>query len=468
MTKINRNNIDKFLEIKAVNSNAESWVKSLYRNVQKWTYFNAKPANIALSEDALGCWAFVEGKSKDTVILMCKCDKIENAEILISNTDEIADLDWYQNDSNGVNSANLTWQYGVVERVVKNPEKFPSILWLIMDQNSDQKAFLKEAKGKYDSEKCKGILAIESDQFSRKESEVFTFFTGAVGEVNPFLYLQGQLSENQNPFTGFNVMLLLSELIKGIELNTEMTDREGNFVTEPPGFNEIFINENNRQLMSSFKWPFLDKRFELKLDRLKELCVWSSEDAVNQFNYSYNEFLRKQKCKNFENCHPIEVNVTFYSDLMQKTQNSMIKTTSKTCKSENIMSHIEKNLGTLEKNKPLIVIGFLKKSHAPSDNQRYFDSNLKTIVEEFFSRKDEAYLVKRFSNNASMLMPSIENEKVQSNIPFAERDLFGFESIPKLFIGPGVKKETNNSNCVMVKDFADTIPNLIIHMLNNL
>ncbi len=77
-------------------------------------------------------------------------------------------------------------------------------------------------------------LLIDSETHQRGEDQQGVLYEGSAGKLLALVYVRGRAAHVGNVFAGFNPLMLLSEIVKQTELNTDFSDVVANEVAPPP------------------------------------------------------------------------------------------------------------------------------------------------------------------------------------------------------------------------------------------
>lgn len=346
---------------------------------------------------------------------------------------------------------------------------------------------LKSLKDKYE---FTYELAILTEPHERDESDAFTLSTGSVGKMMPVIVTKGMPSHSGIAYSGLNSISIAMEIVKAIELNTEMGDTLNKRMTPPPAFLNLYSIKNTYDVttpeytVAYFNWLYLKSNLNLKLERLKELCKWSMEDAINQFNYSYNEFLRKQSMPSYRECMDFDFEILLYDELLERINRDKnadeiiekVKLVNKGARDHEISVQIIKTLiDELKLNYPVVVIGFLPPFYPVVSSDAYYQEKLKVMIEsqlatmnlrvkenQFYMGISDMSFMKRMDHCPEIIMRQMPQ-------PF----FIDFEGIDALDIevvhlGPWGKDLHLKTERVFLNDVIETVPRLISTVLKQI
>ncbi len=231
--------------------------------------------------------------------------------------------------------------------------------------------------------------------------------SGFTGQLQPFVLVKGDVSAAYEPFSGLSSLGILMEVVKAIELNTEMCDRAFGQMSAPPtflGLGDIRCREEAATppyAAGYFNWPYYTEHIGEKFNQLKALVVWSAEDAINQYNYSYNEYLRKQRKPSYQNCQEIPVEVLLYEELIAQYNGVFPMNTE--CALEGTLDIVKHMVATLERNHPVIVMGLLPTAYPSQDNDAFFSAVLFKVLEVLGEKTGVQWRHRHYSRVPSVL-----------------------------------------------------------------
>lgn len=249
------------------------------------------------------------------------------------------------------------------------------------------------------------ILNTESD-FAKDHVEI-TVQSGMVGQMVPFVFVKGANMDTLNPFSGIGSVGILNEVIKAIDQNTEMSDRMYGQMTPPPVFlgikdlRTLYNTQSPDSVVGYFNWPFFKDNIGQKFAQLKELCVWSAEDAINQYNYSYNEYLRKQRKPSYINCQDIHIDVMLYEELLDRYEGVFpVNNIDEVNGSIDAVKHM---VDSMNFENPLMVIGLLPHFLPTVENDEFFIATLTHLTEALSVEKQVVVRHEHFFGKPSPL-----------------------------------------------------------------
>jgi arginine utilization protein RocB len=485
----------------------------LYSELSEWEYFSNHPSHCGLypiEDDPLKrqvLWSFVNTGSEETIILFGHCDTvgIDNynelmayalepealRRVLIESKVRCRDLEddnWLFGRGSSDMKAGLAVQLYLMEKVIASPEDYPNILWLSVPDEEYLSAGMRAATKLIDHLKTtfnlKIPLAILSEPHARTDEDTFVTYAGSAGKLKPMIVTRGIETHAGDIFSGFNAIGIMTEIVKAIELNTEMSDLKYREMTSPPAFMGLRDLKQKQDVTTPefiagfFNWTFLNNTFENKFEQLRSLCVWSLEDAINQYNYSKNEYLRKQCLPSYEACCEFKIDVLFFHDLLLKMPETfdlkafVTKQTYALGLELNdpvlLANVIKQMMIKADIEGPAVVIGLLPPFYPAKDSTVYYESKLepilKSVSESLNINLELQHFFMKISDMSYLGNETADYTCVEQNLPHFKLDYtMSFEALDKLNIqvvniGPWGKDLHLKTERVYLPDVTETVP----------
>jgi arginine utilization protein RocB len=464
--------------------------------IKQMKYFKQNPTHFgseAVENDLMGrrvVWAFKNNSSDKTVILFGHYDTV--GLDTYENYDYDDDEDWLYGRGSCDMKAGLAIQLRLLD--TSDGNDYPNLLLLSVPDEEGMSVgmrsaalVLKKLKKQF---KLTYGLAILSEPQQKNEPEVFKVHTGSVGKMLPFIVTKGSPSHAGLPFSGLSSVGIMNEIIKAIEFNTEMGDVVDRKMSPPPVFLGVKTMKDNYDVSmpeftaSYFNWLYLKDNLEKKMDQLKSLCVWSAEDAINQYNYSYNEFLRKQGLPSYECCHEFDVEVLYFDELMEialeqvdtKVLIDRIASAHTELSIQDLSLVITKGLmESMKSNKPMIVIGLLAPFYPVVDSGVHYEAAIKAILEKSVAdhhlklQKEPFFM--GISDMSFLKSMGGQNHKIKSLMPIDFKihfDVIEELGVEVINIGPWGKDLHRITERVYIPDVVETVPEIIRDLLKNI
>ena len=326
-------------------------------------------------------------------------------------------------------------------------------------------------------------LAILSEPHDRVDENQFTVSSGSVGKMMPVIVTKGMPTHSGIAYGGLSAISITMEIVKAIELNTEMGDKINKKMTPPPMFLNLNTYKDTYDVTTPeftaayFNWLYLKDNLSQKFVQLKELCVWSMEDAINQFNYWYNEYLRKQSMPSFQECMEFNFDILLFDELKEKISAhtdvdqlfEMIKTDYPNLPPHELtIKYIQKLIKLLGVRHPVVVIGLLPPFYPVVDSSAYFESHLKDVIQDVLQQKElslrhDLYFM-GISDMSYIKQMSHDPRAVLSLMPdYGKTYQIDFDAIDidVIHIGPWGKDLHLKTERVFLHDVTDTVPDVL-------
>lgn len=420
---------------------------ALHKELIQWPYFMQHSNHVglhAIPEDELSrevLWAFVDKGAKNTIVLFGHCDVVTTnnfhelrdlafsperlKKALVDRGTECDDLssdDWYFGRGSCDMKAGLAIQLVLLKEVSQSPEAYANILWLSVPDEENLSSGMRASIALIDHLKhhfkLEIPLAILSEPYDREEEDAIVTYSGTAGKIMPLIIARGIQTHAGDVYSGFNAISIMNEIVKAIDLNTEMSDVKYREMTSPPSFlglrdlKEAYDVTTPEYVAGFFNWNFLNNNFEEKFDQLKSLCIWSLEDAINQLNYSYNEYLRKQHLPSYQCCKDFELKVLLLEELYgllpkdfdYKGHAMKVYEEGRFVDDYAFTAEYVKQLMEIAKIKgPSVVLAMLPPIYPAVDSTAFYEEYLRAVVEETIDGFGAKHQLKHFFQKISDL-----------------------------------------------------------------
>lgn len=461
---------------KNIFSRLDHWIKESKQNVLttlEWihlqlsqnAYFKENAHHLTLeclsngNKKSEGLWAFVDCNHAQTVLMVSKYADTCNAEAVPLSLDE---SEQWLYGPDGLNlKANLLLQMDFVEKHTAK-DNAVNLLWIILPKEEDYPQVVNQGLALIHDLKEK--LSVEFLHFIDSES----YFTegnkplihlGLAGKIEPFVLVKTKKLNRQHFFEALSSVSLMTEIIKAVDMNVELSSRCTGQMSLPPSVQGV-------QLMPSLspEGKFSGAAFHFNLDfyhrdlkdlmhQLKELVIWASEDAINQLNYSYNEFLRKQKKPSFEKCHDIDFKVYLWDEFMSLNGLGLenIERLPKYENTNQFLNDLWERLSLLDNHENMAVIGLLPNMYYPYMLEHRI-TLLKTEEDSFYEKRayldESSYIFKWFASLK-------ENVFLSSQCPVAvSKSHLTLEGLNYVNVGIRVSTDQQGRQGLSVKDIS--------------
>lgn len=478
-------------------------------------YFKQNPSNFGKSQldgDELGrncVWAFADNHAEKTVIVFGHFDIVGieqygdlksiayDAEKLMEKLGhlETDSENWIFGRGSCDMKAGIAINLEMLKRAVENPN-YPNVLFLAVPDEENMSAGMRHAVTLLQVLKSKFGLnyhcAFLTEPHERSQNNEFVTYSGSAGKMMPMLVAKGIPVHTGEVFKGLNPIGILTEAVKAVEMNTEMADVLYKRMTPPPTFLCMRDLKSGYDVttpefaVAYFNWMFLKDSLDQKLNQLKELCVWSMEDAINQFNYSHNEFLRKQGHRWFECVKEFSPDVLLFDELKARVQEKTdadgfiddFLSENKDLDDRKVTEMLIKSMiEFLEIETPLIVIALLTPFYPAVDFTEFHKEQMNEVIETWCSKRELAYRNEPFFMKICDMsyLRGCEGryDSVADNMPLMGRRYdIDFKSlsqldIPCAIIGPWGKDLHQKTERVYKPDLEVNIPELLEQLLKH-
>ncbi|WP_010233220.1 M20/M25/M40 family metallo-hydrolase [Clostridium arbusti] len=282
----------------------------------------------------------------DSEILKKKLKELDLSEEI---KNDLNSDDWMFGRGSADMKSGVAVHLAVLKELSKNLKDFSgNILFMSNPVEENQHTGIIEAldtlsylKDKYN---LKYILAINNDYICPLYSGDNTkyIYTGVVGKILSCFYIVGQETHVGQCFEGLNPNLIAAEIIKNIDLNTNLCDGYKGEYTLPPTilkYEDLKESYNVQTPFASFLYfnYFVHNASINEItDTLKSIAEKSFNNVISNVNKSYERFciLSTQQYKAFN----WKVNVITYSELYEKVKGKYGD------KLDNIISNLTKSL----------------------------------------------------------------------------------------------------------------------------
>lgn len=478
-------------------------------------------------------WGLVKGKGDKTIILIHHCDTVDDLDYgpvkeLAYKPEELAQalkegaLDINEEVKRDLESDGWLFGRGVadmkgggaiqlslIDKYSQMEDFNGNLLVLALPDEENLSAgmrsavyLLKELKEKYNLDY---VLMIDSEPHER-QGEEGVLYDGSIGKVMPIVYVRGRLSHVGQIFSGFNPNLLLSEIVRRTELNTDFMDVVDGEATPPPTWlyfkdrknvYDVSLPISAAGYMSILTFTSSPKDI---LERLEDICKEAFADIIDHMNRSYREYCKGMN-KEYEQL-PWQVKVKRFSHLFEEAKrdsgDKFIEDYNLTLEkvkgkieagsidmAEACYQLIEKTLEYVHDLSPVVVIA-LSPPYYPhvSNDMIEVSGPIKGLVDhliDFADREwEEKYRLQRYYNGISDLSYAMFPEKDET-IQYIKENMIMWDqvygipleiikelSIPVINIGPWGKDIHKNVERVYKEDLFYRTPRLIEEVINKL
>ena len=159
---------------------------------------------------------------------------------------------------------------------------------------------LKEWKEKYDLEYIAAINADYSTPYDEEDENRYIYF-GTIGKLLPSFYVTGKETHVGQAYSGLAPNLLVAELTRNIELNTDLCDEAHGEVTIPPislkqsDLKNKYTVQTALAAYSYYNYFTLTMSPQDVMEKMKDIAIKSFDNIVEYTNLSYKTFCEKGK-----------------------------------------------------------------------------------------------------------------------------------------------------------------------------
>lgn len=157
---------------------------------------------------------------------------------------------------------------------------------------------LSEWKVKYNLDYIAAINADYSTPYNQNDENRYIYF-GTIGKLLPSFYVTGKETHVGQAYGGLDPNLLVAELTRNIELNTELCDESSGEVTIPPislkqtDLKSSYTVQTPLAAYSYYNFFTLTMSSKEVMDKMKEVAIKSFDNIVEYTNTSYKEYCKK-------------------------------------------------------------------------------------------------------------------------------------------------------------------------------
>ncbi|QZY56871.1 M20/M25/M40 family metallo-hydrolase [Crassaminicella profunda] len=527
-----------FTELVAIKSDTGTTLekdieKYLYNWFQGIDYFQLNPDKCGqynLEEDHLGrsiIWGLVKGKGNDTVILIHHHDVVDVLDYgVLSEYAYSPDELKYAMRERAVSSdvkkdlksekwifgrgtcdmkAGAAIQLALMEAYSKIEDFNGNVLLISVPDEECLSLGMREGakllvklKEKFNLQYC---ILINLEPHQREENNKGILYEGSVGKIMPVVYVRGKKTHAGDIFQGLNPIMLLSEIVKVTELNSDFSDVEGDEITPPPSW--LYFRDRKERYDVSipesaggyFSILTLQRTPKEILDQVKKVCEKSFEDMIENMNTHYKKY--SEKVNHMNGKLPWKVNVRTFSeiydeavknsgDLFIENYNHTLEKLKKDIKNnktnmpESNFVLIEKTLEYITDLSPMVVIAFSPPYYPHIANIKLNQLSTKNVLNlsekiNDFSRANwnEIYEKRNYFmgisdmsyiglNNSEDVIPYIEpNMPLWGNLYSISFEDMKKLSIPVINIGPWGKDLHKFTERVYKEDLLERTPKLL-------
>ncbi|WDV45328.1 M20/M25/M40 family metallo-hydrolase [Clostridiaceae bacterium M8S5] len=509
----------------------------IYEHIKNIDYFSQNPeyyGKYKLSKedcfDRSVVWGLVKGTSNDTIILINHHDVVDSLDYGVFseyayNVDKIkqklkeinvsqevrVDLEndkWIFGRGTCDMKAGIALQLYILEQYSKIKEFKGNILFLsVPDEENlslgmrDGVRLLNKLKDKYGLEYK---LLINSEPHQRQIENQGVLYEGSVGKIMCQIYIRGKKTHIGDIYQGLNPSLILSEIIRRIEVNNDFSDVEGEEISPPPSW--IYFRDKKERYDVSvpefaggyFSVLTLNTTPKEIIEKLKTICNESFEEAIEHLLKSYDRYSLVNSMKEKLN---YKVNVKTFEEIYKEAKtngkdvfidayNNEMRELEKELKAGDInlaecgFSLTKKTLEYAYDKSPVVVISFVPPYYPHISNIKLENisdkiKNISNIINEFTTKEfGENYVSKNyFMGISDMSYTGLLNSEetipyISTNMPLYStlytvplKELKELQ-IPVINIGPWGKDLHKFTERVYQPDLLEKTPSIIKHVID--
>lgn len=157
---------------------------------------------------------------------------------------------------------------------------------------------LKDWKQRYDLEYIAAINADYSTPYHENDENRYIYF-GTIGKLLPSFYVTGKETHVGQAYGGLDPNLLVAELTRNIELNTDLCDESQGEVTIPPislkqsDLKDSYTVQTAMAAYSYYNYFTLTMSPKDVMEKMKGIAIESFDNIVDYTNLSYKIFCEK-------------------------------------------------------------------------------------------------------------------------------------------------------------------------------
>lgn len=501
----------------------------LDRELGKLPYFKEHPelfGSYAIPHDFYGRavnWALVKNDTADTVVLFHHHDTVDIEDfgnlrdVALDNDalkqkladtapqqvvlDDLASDVWQFGRGSCDMKAALALQLGVLETYSQQKNGHVNLLYLsVGDEESYSQGMRAATELLYDLKQkyqLNYLLAIDSEPFESTRADEKVLHIGTVGKLLPVVVTQGILSHMKEPLTGVNAISLLAKIVEKIDLNPALSDSIYGERSPLPSWSymrdlkEHYDVSTVLHAAAYLSVLYLEKSPQELMTILQDL----SQEAIDEFYSRYRDLQetygeKKQVARPrlltyqqlVEECRSKENFTSVKEELDQAARQDL----------KNGKTYQEITIETIQKlldfhnQKEALVILAVAPPYYPSMNCRHLQDSpidieaLISLYQDFLENEGKKLTVEEFFmgicdiSYCALEKPVEDYQHVLESLA-VPADLYQIDfskmkdiRIPAVNLGPWGKDLHQISERVYEKDMLETIPNFLLHLLENI
>jgi len=508
--------------------------EKMYKWLSQRPYYKSNPKHVGLHQydDSLNrkvVWSLVKGSGSKTIVLihhhdivgiedygcLSKCafdSETLKCELLKTEKDkeilhDLGDNQWIFGRGSADMRAAMAIHMGLID-YYSEMKSFDGNIIMISVPDEEYLSegmrgaisLLNDLKENYDLEY---VLGIDSEPHIRETQSELVVHTGSVGKLLPLIYVQGEQTHVSNLFDGLNPVLLMSDIVRRTEGNTNLADEWKGACTPPPTWSYVRDRKDIYDVSTPEAAYGLLSVLNLRrtpgnlIDQLKYHCNNACKDMIEQMDMNYWKYCRKSNIEYVNKTR--HVNVQTYAELIKQLENegdhkvlSNLESYMRNLKEkinlqsitiqEASLQMIEFALSLRKVKEPVVIIGFIPPYYPPvSLNDFYSSEKLLGIIRNkandyfglgvreelyFMGISDLSYLS---LNNQSKVGETLEPNMPLWNhgykIPFKA---IASLQIPGVNIGPWGKDIHKRTERVYWKDVVEVVPSILKKVIDDM
>lgn len=326
---------------------------------------------------------------------------------------------------------------------------------------------------------------------------------GATGKILPVILAKGVLAHSAQILKGLNSGFIISEIIRNVELSTDMISEDLGVLTQPPTVllfkdlkttYDVSIPEYSATCLN---FLFLQsKKPSLIIDEIKEICQNSIKFVIQKYNESFDFMNAKGFIKSEEKLN-LKSEVLFFSELddqlkdkkgyseFKKSLQEDVKEKIRTHKmnfQDSCIYYMRNILDFSNKKNPVVLIG-IAPPYYPAVTVKGLDKDISYCfngVSDYMKEKygvgvkevpylsgmaDISYM---FTTDPKTEREFLNNLVLPTDIYDVPVEKIGELNIPSIFIGPSGKDVHKFGERVYMPDVNERIPDLFNKIIDNI
>lgn len=317
----------------------------------------------------------------------------------------------------------------------------------------------------------------------REDKHTFLVYNGSVGKLLPCVVAKGKLSHVGLISAGLNPVLMMSEIVKGIERNPDLCSSDLGVTTQPPTV--LHMKDSKHSYDVSIP-EYVSMYFNLLffrntpvttlLDNIKNLCEEALQKVAPDHApkvYSFGEL--EDICEKTYSDYK-EIKRALYLKAEKQVLDGTL------CLQDAGLLIVKETIRASRITEPLAVVGLLP-PYLPATNNRYlpdydYSKTMSAITEVLdkigIAHKDLAYFMGLSDNSFTMCTDPNAEKRVLSNMVIpahlyrVDYDSVAQLNVPSIIAGPWGKDYHTISERVYMPDVTETVPEILENIIKHL